>query len=322
MKIFLSTFFAVIALTVILFLSGAVYIVPETQQAVITQFGKPVGGPITRAGLHFKMPFIQESHFFDKRLLEWDGDPNQVPTKDKKYIWIDTTARWKIVDPLLFLQSVGNEMGAQSKLDDIINSATRDAITGHLLVEAVRNSNRIIDETKMKKDANIDKIEANMIDHALDPIYSGREKLENAILKKARQLAPKYGIELVDVRIKRLNYVSAVREKVYDRMIAERKRAAEMERSEGQGKKAEIDGKRDKELKLITSEAYRKAQVVMGKADATATKIYADAYNKNPKYYSFQKTLETYRKTIDNNTTLMLSTDNDYFKSLDNPDFK
>ena len=312
MKIFLSIFLAVVVLVVILFLSGAIYIVPETEQAVITQFGKPVGKAKTRAGLHFKMPFIQEAHFFDKRLLEWNGDPNQIPTKDKKYIWIDTTARWKIVDPLLFLQSVGNEMGAQSKLDDIINSATRDAITGHLLIEAVRNSNRIIEDKNVKEDLE-GKV---MIDHTLDPIYEGRAKLEAAILEKAQELAPKYGIVLVDVRIKRLNYVSAVREKVYDRMIAERKRAAEMERSEGQGKKAEIDGRREKELKLITSDAYRKAQVVMGKADATATKIYADAYNKNPKYYSFKKTLETYKKSIDDKTTLILTTDNEYLKSL------
>jgi modulator of FtsH protease HflC len=319
MKTFLTIFFSIAILIIILFLSGTIYIIPETEQAVITQFGKPIGNAKTKAGLHFKLPFVQETHFFDKRLLEWDGDPNQIPTKDKKYIWIDTTARWKIVNPLLFLQSVGSEIGAQSKLDDIINSATRDAITGHLLIEAVRNSNRIIEEKEKKK---VDTKNEVLIDHTLDPIYSGRAKLEAAILKKAQELAPKYGIALIDVRIKRLNYVSAVREKVYDRMIAERKRAAEMERSEGQGKKAEIDGKREKELKSITSEAYRKAQVIMGKADATATKIYADAYNKNPKYYSFKKTLETYKKTIDNKTTLILTTDNDYLKLLNNSDYK
>ncbi len=296
-------------LVILAFFSGAVFVVNETKQVVITQFGKPVGKPISLAGLHFKTPFIQQAHYFEKRLLEWDGDPNQIPTKDKKYIWVDTTARWKIVDALKFLQSVGNEMSAHSRLDDIVNSATRDAITSHLLVEAVRNTNRILEAEEKTEDVIV-------TEEALERIEVGREFLTRVILEKAKVLAPQYGIEIVDVRIKRINYVEAVRNKVYDRMIAERKRAAEKYRSEGQGKSAEIEGQVTKELKLITSEAYRQAQVLTGKADAEAIKIYARAYNQHPEFYSFLKTLETYRDTIDEKSTIILTTDAEYYKYL------
>ncbi|OGX11517.1 MAG: HflC protein [Omnitrophica WOR_2 bacterium GWB2_45_9] len=289
--------------------SGALFIVDETKQAVITQFGKPVGKPVSSSGLHFKSPFIQQAHYFEKRILNWDGDPNQIPTRDKKYIWVDTTARWKIIDALKFLQSVGNEMGAQSRLDDIINSATRDAVTNHLLVDAVRNSNRILESKDLGEDAIF-------ADEALERIEVGRQQLTRAILEKAKVLAPQYGIEIVDVRIKRVNYVEDVRNKVYDRMIAERKRAAEKYRSEGQGKSAEISGQVGKELKLITSEAYRQAQGLIGKADAEAISIYAQAYNQDPDFYSFLKTLETYQKTIDEKSTIILTTDSDYYKYL------
>lgn len=305
-----SGVFTVIAILVIIgFLSGALYIVDETKQVVLTQFGKPVGKPVTTAGLHFKTPFIQVAHYFEKRLLDWDGDPNQIPTKDKKYIWVDTIARWKIVDPLKFLQSVGNEIGAHSRLDDIINSATRDAITSHLLVEAVRNSNRILETENEGEDMIV-------TDEALERIYVGRQQLTRAILDKAKVLAPQYGIEIMDVRIKRVNYVEDVRNKVYDRMMAERKRAAEKYRSEGQGKSAEIQGQTGKELKLITSEAYRQAQILMGKADAETINIYAEAYNLDPDFYAFLKTLETYKTTIDENSTIILTTDSDYYKYL------
>ena len=289
--------------------SGALFIVDETKQAVITQFGKPVGKPVSSSGLHFKSPFIQQAHYFEKRILNWDGDPNQIPTRDKKYIWVDTTARWKIIDALKFLQSVGNEMGAQSRLDDIINSATRDAVTNHLLVDAVRNSNRILESKELGEDAIF-------ADEVLERIEVGRQQLTRAILEKAKVLAPQYGIEIVDVRIKRVNYVEDVRNKVYDRMIAERKRAAEKYRSEGQGKSAEISGQVGKELKLITSEAYRQAQGLIGKADAEAISIYAQAYNQDPDFYSFLKTLETYQKTIDEKSTIILTTDSDYYKYL------
>ncbi len=309
MKPILRIIGILVILVIVLFLSGTVYIVDETKQVVITQFGKPVGEPITAAGLHFKTPFIQRAQYFEKRLLDWDGDPNQIPTKDKKYIWMDTTARWRISDALKFLQSVGTEAGAHARLDDIINSATRDAITSHLLVEAIRNTNRIL-ETEVEGE------EVIVAEEALERIKIGRQALAGMILEKAKVLAPQYGIELIDVRIKRINYVEAVRRKVYERMIAERKRAAEQYRSEGQGKKAEIEGQMGKELKQITSKAYRKAQGIRGKTDAETTKIYADAYNKDPAFYSFMKTLETYRKTIDENSTIILTTDSDYYRYL------
>jgi len=300
--------------TIIIFIalalaSGALFIVDETKQVVITQFGKPIGDPITSAGLHFKLPFIQDAHYFEKRLLEWDGDPNQIPTKDKKYIWVDTMARWKIVDALKFLQSVGNELSANSRLDDIINSATRDAVTNHLLVEAVRDSNRILETKELGEDAIVS-------EEAMERIEVGRQQLTRLILNKAKVLAPQYGIEIEDVRIKRVNYVEEVRNKVYDRMIAERKRAAEKYRSEGQGKSAEIEGQMGKELKLITSEAYRQAQSLVGKADAEAVNIYAQAYSQNPEFYSFLKTTETYKNTIDANSTIILTTDSDYYGYL------
>ena len=309
MKGILTIFFVLFIVVIITFLSGIVFIVDETKQVVITQFGKPVGRPITSAGLHFKKPLIQQAHYFEKRLLDWDGDPNQIPTKDKKYIWVDTTARWKISDALKFLQSVGNEIGAHARLDDIVNSATRDVITGHLLVETVRNSNRTL-ESEEEEEIVV------LSEEAVERITVGRQMLEGAILERARILAPQYGLELVDVRIKRINYVEAVRRKVYERMIAERKRAAEKYRSEGQGKQAEIEGQKEKELKQITSEAYKQAQVLRGKADAEAIKIYAEAYNKDPEFYSFMKTLETYSNTIDENSTIILTTDSDYYQYL------
>ena len=269
---FIRVFIIIVIVAALLVITGAVYIVAETNQVVITQFGRPIGNPVTTAGLHFKLPFIQQAHYFEKRLLQWDGDPNQIPTRDKKYIWVDTTARWRVDDALKFLQSVGNEMGGQARLDDIINSATRDVITGHVLVDTIRDSNRILDEQE-------EAARSTLAEEALERITVGRHDLEKEILDRAGVLAPQYGIDLVDVRIKRVNYVEAVRVKVYERMIAERKRAAERYRSEGKGKSAEIEGQKDKELKQITSEAYKQAQGIRGSADAEAIAIYAEAYN-------------------------------------------
>ncbi|KJJ84235.1 protease FtsH subunit HflC [Candidatus Omnitrophus magneticus] len=288
-------------------MTGMVYIVKETEQVVLTQFGQPIGKPITSAGLHFKTPFMQEAHYFDKRLLDWDGVPNQIPTGDKKYIWVDTMARWYIVDALKFLQAMGNERGAQARLDDIINSATRDVITSNILVEVVRNSNRVLDEKE-----NPDKI--MFAEEALEKIQLGREALENEILIHAKKIAPQYGIDIMDVRIKRINYVQEVRKKVYERMIAERKRAAEEYRSEGMGKRATIKGKMGKELKSITSKAFRESQIIKGKADQTATKIYASAYSQDAQFFYFIKTMEGYATSICSGTTAMLSTDSDYLK--------
>jgi membrane protease subunit HflC len=302
---------SIVGLIILLRISGTVYTVDESVQVVITQFGKPVGEPIKEAGLYFKTPFIQRANYFEKRLLVWDGAPNQIPTKDKRYIWVDTTARWKISDPLKYLQSVINETGAQARLDDIIDSATRDAITGHPLIEVVRNSNRVLPMLKAQETQ-----EMQASEKVAEEIKVGREELTRGILKRASEMVPQYGIELVDVRIKRINYVEEVRKKVYDRMISERKRVAEEYLSEGQGKKAEIEGERGKEKQRIISQAYRKAQEIKGKADAQATKIYASAYNNDPEFYSFIKTLDTYATTIDKESTVILTTDSDYFEYL------
>ena len=313
MKNIMPIIVVIIVIVALLGASGALYTIDETQQVVITQFGKPIGRPITEAGLHFKLPFIHQANYFEKRILEWDGDPNQIPTKDKKYIWVDTTARWKIVDALKFLQSVGGEIGGYAALDDIIDASTRDSITNHNLVELVRDTNRIIDEEQA-----IDEDRVGQTAEELERIVLGREALTRSILKEASKLVPQYGIELIDVRIKRINYVSDVQKKVFERMISERKRAAEKDRSEGQGKRAEIEGKMTKELNQIRSEAYRVAEEIKGKADAEATDIYAEAYNKGPEFYSFLKTLETYKKTIDSETTVILTTDSEYLNYLKN----
>ena len=290
----------------LIILGGTLYTVDQTQQVIITQFGEPIGEPIIRAGLHVKKPFIQKVNYFEKRLLAWDGLPTQVPTKDKRYIWVDTTARWRIIDPLKFLQTVGSERTALGRLDDIIDSATRNQITRHLLYELVRNSERRFVETEVSLE----------IEEKIGEVKYGREKISRMILEEASALVPEFGIELIDVRIKRLNYVERVRQGVYARMIAERKRVAEQYRAEGQGKKAEIEGMREKEQQKITSQAYRRAQEITGKADAEATKIYAKAYNKDPEFYSFLKTLDTYKGTLNEKTWLLLTSDSDFYKYL------
>lgn len=309
MKKFVNIAISILALAMLLFLSGVVYIVDETQQVVITQFGEPIGDPITEAGLYFKVPFIRQANYFEKRLLQWDGNPNQIPTKDKRYIWVDTTARWRIKDALKFMQSVTNEVGAHARLDDIVDSASRDYITSHKLIEVVRDSNRLVDTGVLSEQ---DDIKAS--DDALEAIQVGREEVTRGILQQASKIVPQYGIELVDVRIKRINYVKDVRDKVYERMISERKRAAERYRSEGQGKKREIEGQMVKELKEIESGAYRTAEEIKGKGDAEAIAIYADAYNSDPEFYSFIKTLDTYRATVNSDTTVILSPDSEYLE--------
>lgn len=297
----------ILAFLALIVLSSGLYTVWMTEQVIITRFGKPVGEVVDDPGLHWKRPFVEKANRFEKRILEWDGDPNQIPSLDKKYIWVDTYARWRISDPLKFFQSVKNENGAQARLDDIIDSATRDSITSYVLLEVVRNSNR---EMAMAE------AELALSEDVLVKIEWGREKITRMILGEASEKVGQYGIVLVDVRIKRINYVEEVRVKVYERMISERTRIAEKYRSEGLGKKAEIEGQMEKELQRITSEAYRTAQELIGEADAEATRIYAAAYNKDPDFYSFIKTLETYRNTLDKNTWLLLTTDSDYLKYL------
>ncbi len=283
---------------------SAFYVVNEAEQAIVTEFGKPIGD-INTAGLHFKIPIIQDVHRFSKRILNWDADPNQIPTSDKKYIWVDTTARWRIVDPLLFFTTVETERGAQSRLDDIIDSVVRDAVSGHLLTELVRGENY---------QAPTDMQDAEQIDPSLQ--FVGREDVLAGIVEKAKLSTPEYGIELIDVQIKRINYVEQVRKRVYERMISERNKVAAQYRSEGEGEKADILGQMEKELKRISSESYRQAEEVRGNADAQATAIYAAAYNQEPEFYSFMRTLESYQKTVGHNNRLILSTANDYYKFI------
>jgi modulator of FtsH protease HflC len=284
------------------------YTVAETEQVVVTQFGEPIGRPVTSPGLHVKAPLIQELNVFEKRWLEWDGHPNQIPTRDKKYIWVETYARWRIADPLLFLQRLRDERGAQSRLDDIIDGETRNVVANHNLIEVVRSKNRAFEKTEEVEDV--------MESEAQREVELGREKLTRLILARASKAMPDYGIELEDVQIRRVNYIETVQAKVFERMISERKRIADRHRSEGQGKSAEIRGKKDRELKKIESEAYRKAQETMGKADAEAVTIYAGAHNRDRELYRFLRTMETYRNTIDKESWLILSTDDEFLRYL------
>ncbi len=294
----------------LLTLWSSLYTISETEQVIITQFGEPVGTPHTDPGLHMKVPFIQTVHAFEKRWLEWSGDPNQIPTKDKKYIWVDTYTRWRVKDPLLFYQRVKDERSAQSRLDDIVDGDTRNVIANNDLIEVVRSTDRPFTETE--DNASIDMSAAE----AVGKITMGRDKITRAILTMSRPIVAEFGIELVDVQIRRVNYVTEVQQKVFDRMVSERRRIAERSRSEGQGKAAEIRGQKERELKGIQSEAYRKAQEIMGKADGEATRIYAEAYGRDPALYQFLKTMETYRKALAADTTLILSTDGEFFRFL------
>ena len=298
----------IVILVGIIIIFNSAFIVNETEQVIITQFKKPVGGPITTPGLKFKIPFIQATHFFDKRILEWDGEPNEVPTAGKEFIWVDTFARWKIVDPLQFFLRVQAESRAHQRLDAIINSITRDQITANPLIDVVRNSNRPLTMTAAELQEKLAT--------SLDSVRSGREQISREILRLASEQVTDFGIELIDVQIKRVNYTERVRETVYDRMISERKRIAEKFRAEGQGSRAEIEGRREREYQRITSEAYRTAQEIKGRADAASTKIYAEAYNRDPEFYSFLNTLENYRTTMKANSRLIISTDSDFYKYL------
>lgn len=290
--------------------ASTAYTLDETEQAVILQFGRPVGQPITEAGLHFKWPFIQEVRRFDKRILAWDGDPNQITTRERQFIKIDTTARWRIVDPLLFLQSVRDESGAQSRLDDVIDSVVRDAISSTNLPQIVRSSNWAGD-----LDAEDLAVEVEQTP-APDSAAIGREELEREILTEAMRGMGQYGIELVDVRIKRVNYVTSVENRVFDRMISERQRVAQQFRSEGEGEASRIKGETQRDMAQIRSMAQRDAEIIRGQADAEATRIYAEAYGRDPEFYSFLRTLESYRKSLGQGTTLMLSGDSAYFEFL------
>lgn len=291
----------------IIALSGTFFILDETQQAIITQFGRPVGEPRTTPGMNMKVPFIQKVQFFDKRYLEWDGDANQVTTKDKKFIFVDTYARWQITNPLQFFIRLRDERSGQSRLDDILDGETRNAVASHELLDIVRSTNRSPD------------IAEEYIEDTLKRITVGRDKIEAMILKKANERTSDLGIRILDFRFKRTSYVHEVRDKIYDRMISERNRIADQFRSEGQGEASKIQGSKERDLAKIQSEAIRDAEMIRGRADARATSIYASAYNKNyqsKELYTFLRSMEALEKSLDDKTSIILSTDSELYRYL------
>lgn len=299
----------IILVAAAVFIYNAAYSVDETEQVIVTQFGRIIGEPKVDPGLKFKIPFIQQANYFAKNLLDWDGDPGQIPTLDKTYIWVDTFARWKITDAVKFFQTVNNRFAAIGKLNDIIDPAVRNFITSNQLIEAVRKSDRTLDRSGFGGSD----FESERIYYT---ITTGREKITQGILNQAQPKLAPFGIELVDVKIKRINYVEQVRKSVYGRMIAERKQIAEKFRSEGKGEAQKILGEKERDLQEIESVAYRKAQEIKGIADAEATIIYADAYGVDPEFYSFVQTLEVYIESLGEKNTLILSTDSEFLKYL------
>jgi membrane protease subunit HflC len=290
-------------------LSGTVYVVKEPEQVIITQFGRPVGDPIVTPGLKVKLPVVQKVHRFDKRFLEWDGNANQLPTKDKRFIWVDTYARWRITDPLLYFQRLRDERGAQTRLDDILDGETRNAIAKYDLLEVVRSTNREALRGELLPEDEIQ----------LEEIAIGRGQIREEVLRNAQSRTSDLGIEILDIQFKRINYVQEVQRKVYERMIAERRRIADRFRSEGEGEARRISGEKDRELKRIQSEAYRQAEEIKGRGDAEATRIYAQAYDRSPDsrtFYQFLKTMETYPQTFDSQSTLVLSTKGEFYQFL------
>ena len=306
---FLNGLYLLFAAVAVLMMLDGFYILPENKQAVITQFGAPVGEPVIKAGLKLKMPFLQRVRLFEKRILIWDGEPNQIPTNDKTFIYMDNTARWRIKDALRFLQAAGSEERAQTLLNDIINGAVRDMVNQNDLIEIIRSSDwnqQYVVETSSASDMT-------------KKPKIGRDKISRLVLQQASKDALKYGIELIDVMFKRVNYIDSVRVKVYTRMISERKRIAAEKRSTGEGRKAEILGKVERELKEITSEAKRQATEIRGKADAEASRLYGETYSSDAEFYFFQKSLESYQSIIGSNTSLVLSPKADLFRYLESP---
>ena len=294
------------ALFGLFFAQASMFTVAENEQVLITEFGR-VAGSANTPGLHWKKPFAQEVHSFDKRWLEWDGSANQIPTRDKKYIWVDVFARWRIADVTKFYKRLRDEQSAQSRLDDIIDGEVRNVVANHDLIDIVRTSPR-----KFERGDELEGVE----DESVFIPTVGREKIAELVLQKAAQVMPDYGVELADIKIKRVNYVESVQQKVFERMISERKRIAERYRSEGGGKRAEIEGKVERELLRVRSEAYRQAEEIRGKADAEAARVYADAYNRDPELYGFLKSLDTYKSIINEDTEIVLSADAPLLKYL------
>jgi membrane protease subunit HflC len=292
---------------------SSIFTLDQAEQAIILQFGAPVGDPITEPGLHFKVPFIQEVRRFDKRLLSWDGDPNQIPTRGEQFISVDTTARWRIADPLTFMQRVQNERGATLRLNDILDSIVRDHIASNDLIDIVRSKDWKVSEEDLERAQVVGEEDEEIL---LQEVKTGREEITRSILEQARRQMPELGIELVDIRIKRVDYVEAVQQRVFERMIAERQRIAEQFRSEGEGRAAEIDGATQRSLAEIQSEARRQAEVIRGRADAEAARIYSEAFGSDPEFYGFLRTLESYGRSLGNQSTLLLGADSDYFRYL------
>lgn len=309
-KIKPGTITLIIALAVLVIVAfNSFFILNETQQAIVTQFGKPVGGARTEPGINFKVPFIQKTQYFDKRYLKWDGDPNQVPTEDKKFIFVDTYARWQITDPLQFFIRLRDERSGQSRLDDILDGETRNALASNQLLDLVRSTNRVpeIYEDYLQEMEELEEIEV------------GREQIEAMILEKANGRTSDLGIRILDFRIKRMNYVDEVRQNVYDRMISERNRIADQFRSEGQGEARRIEGDKQRDLAQIKSEAFREAEIIRGNADAEATSIYATAYNRSAmarELYTFLRSMETLENSFDEETSIIITTDSDLYKYL------
>jgi membrane protease subunit HflC len=311
---FFKSWMVIPLVIVFLLLANSFYTVRETEQAIITQFGEPVGDPVTTAGLKMKLPFVQIVNPIEKRILEWDGSPSNMPTKDKLYIAVDLFARWRIVDPLQYFLRLRDERSAQSRLDDILGSETRNAVAKHELIEIVRTTS----DRKPLRDASLSEADLEALG-SLVPIAKGRKRVEQEIFDAAAPKVKGFGIELLDIRFKRINYNESVRPKIYDRMISERRQIAERFRSEGNGEAARINGLRERELNKIRSEAYREVEEIRGKADALAAEIYAKAYNQTPQaaeFYEFQKTMDMYKSVVEQNTTLILSTDSEAFQFL------
>ena len=334
----------VVVVAVLMTVGGALYQVDETDLVIITQFGEPVGDAITTPGLRVKVPFIQRVRRFEKRILEWDGSPDEIPTLDKRFIKLDTTARWRIVDPLQFLKAVKTERSAQSRLDDLIDSAARDVVSSHLLIESVRNSNRELplDSLEGNERRVVDSLPADassapaadaepdagqaqsvapapgqaVLPDSMQKARLGRDGLTQLMVERAQENLPNFGIELIDVRIKSINYVEKVEQRVYERMISERQRIAARFRSIGDGESAKIRGEKEKEIDSLRSNAYRLAQEVIGKADAEAAGIYAASYGQAPEFYTFIQTLAAYKKTLKGNSSLLLTTDSDFYRYL------
>ncbi len=306
MKQIAQFFLAGLVLLAIVIVYDGFFILEEGQQVVVTQFGAPVGDPVTEAGLHFKMPFIQHVEVFEKKIQIWNGQPNQIPTNDKTFVYLDVTARWRITNALKFLQAVKTESRAQSLLSDIIDGTVRDMVNKNDLIEIIRSSDWSL--ATMSETTASDTIGSKPI--------NGRDQISKHILEIAAKITPQYGIELIDVMFKRVNYIDSVRLKVYDRMISERKRIAAEKRSMGEGQKAEILGTVERKLQEIISTANKEALTIKGKADAEAAKIYGEAYSRDPDFYAFQKTLESYREIVGNNTSLVLSSDSDLYQYL------